>query len=152
MNVFEFLTEEAQSVVRRLNAVVEHYPATADWTWDQAFEETKKDITMLTEHLKKETVVESNIGDAAQALAEPMSKAAEQRKDINSSIDNVLMIHVDEAGFKEGVKKIAEKLTDHTEFCARDYYPLLQKHISANSLQNIEDQLEFSLPGAAPQS
>jgi hypothetical protein len=149
MNVFEFLTEEGQSVVKRLNAVVEHYPATADWTWDHAFEETKKDITMLTEHLKKETVVESNVSDAPQELAAPMSKAAEQRKDINSSIDNVLMIHVDEAGFKEGVKKIADKLTDYNEFCTRDYYPLLQQHMSANSLQNLEDQLKFSLPGAA---
>jgi RNase adaptor protein for sRNA GlmZ degradation len=146
MNVFEFLTEEAHSVVRRFNDVVEHYPATADWTWDRAFEETKKDIAMLTEHLKKETVVENNVSQS-QDMAEQMDKAASQRKEINSSIDNVLMIHVDEAGFKEGLQKIAEKLDLHTNFCTKSYYPLLQQHLSANELQNIEDQLEFSLPG-----
>jgi hypothetical protein len=146
MNVFEFLTEEAHSVVRRFNDVVEHYPATADWTWDRAFEETKKDITMLTEHLKKESVVESNVSQSQDMTAQ-MDKAALQRKEINSSIDNVLMIHVDEAGFKEGLQKIAEKLDEHTMFCTKSYYPLLEQHLSANELQNIQDQLEFSLPG-----
>ena len=90
MNVFEFLTEEAQSVAKRLNAVVEHYPATADWTWDRAFEETKKDITMLTKHLEKETVVENNVGSPTEELTEPMSQAKAHRADINSSVDNVL--------------------------------------------------------------
>jgi organic radical activating enzyme len=146
MNVFEFLTEEAHSVVRRFNDVVEHYPATADWTWDRAFEETKKDITMLTEHLKKETVVENNVSQS-QDMTVQMDKAALQRKEINSSIDNVLMIHVDEAGFKEGLQKIAEKLDEHTTFCTKSYYRLLEQHLSANELQNIQDQLEFSLPG-----
>jgi hypothetical protein len=146
MNVFDFLTDEANCVVKRFNAVVEHYPATADWTWDRAFEETKKDITMLTEHLKKETVVESNVSEPGE-VSEEMSKAALQRKEINSSIDNVLMIHVDEAGFKEGLQKIADKLDEHSNFCTRSYYPLLQQHLSAEQLQNIQDQLEFSLPG-----
>lgn len=146
MNVFEFLTDEAHSVIRRFNDVVEHYPATADWTWDRAFEETKKDITMLSEHLKKETVVESNVSQS-QDMSDVIDKAALQRKGIKSSIDNVLMIHVDEAGFKEGLQKIAEKLDEHTTFCTNSYYPLLQQHLSAHELQNIEDQLEFSLPG-----
>jgi|GEM_PF-603144 len=146
MNVFEFLTDEAHNVVKRFNEVVEHYPATADWTWDRAFEETKKDITMLTEHLKKETVLESNVGESADISLE-MEQAKAQRKDINSSIDNVLMIHVDEAGFKEGLQKIADKLDAHTDYCVKSYYPLLEKHLSADKLANIQDQLEFSLPG-----
>ena len=146
MNVFEFLTDEAHSVVRRFNEVVEHYPATADWTWDRAFEETKKDITMLTEHLKKETVLEGNVNDPAD-ISSVMDQAKAQRKDIHSSIDNVLMIHVDEAGFKEGLQKIADKLDAHTDFCVKSYYPLLEKEISAEKMANIQDQLEFSLPG-----
>ncbi len=146
MNIFDFLTEEAHSVVQRFNEVVEHYPATADWTWDRAFEETKKDIDMLTAHLKKETVVESNIPDPND-VSEQMHTAAAQRKDINSSIDNVLMIHVDEAGFREGLKKIAEKLDAHTDYCSKSYYPLLMQHLPAEKLKTIQDQLEFSLPG-----
>lgn len=146
MNVFEFLTEEAYCVSKRFNQVVEHYPATADWTWDRAFEETKKDITMLTEHLKKETVLECSIGDLTD-MSEALDQAKAQRKDINSSIDNVLMIHVDEAGFKEGLQKIADKLDEHTEFCVKSYYPLMEKLIPAEKLANIQDQLEFSLPG-----
>ncbi len=145
MNIFDFLTEEAHSVVKRLNNVVEHYPATADWTWDRAYEETKKDIVMLTEHLKKEKTVESNVSDPDNVV-DQMNAAALQRKEIKSSIDNVLMIHVDEAGFKEGLKKIADTLNEHTDFCARSYYPLLQQHITPDQMQNIQDQLEFSLP------
>ena len=77
-----------------------------------------------------------------------MTKAKGQRKEINSSIDNVLMIHVDEAGFREGLKTIALKLDEHANFCSKSYYPLLEKTMSESQLQNIQDQLEFSLPGA----
>jgi len=146
MNIFDYLTGEAETVVRRLNAVVEHYPATADWTWDRTFEEAKKDIDLLADHLKKETVVEGSVPVRDDVIGQ-MDQAKEQRKDINSSIDNVLMIHVDEAGFKEGIKKLADKLEDHTNFCSKSYYPLLEKQLSQEQMQKIQDQLEFSLPG-----
>jgi hypothetical protein len=140
------LIEEAQSVGRRFNAVVEHYPATSDWTWDHAFEETKKDIAMLTDHLKKEEIVESNVPDP-ESVSTEMETAAAQRKEIGSSVDNVLMIHVDEAGFKEGLVKIAKTLNEHAAFCRNSYYPLLREHLGEKRLQKIGDQLEFSCPG-----
>ena len=146
MNIFDFLTEEAQSVGKRFHSVVDHYPPKADWSWDRTFDETKKDIMMLLEHLKKESFVESAIQDLDK-VNEQISEAALQRQEIDNSVDHVLMIHVDEAGFKEGLKSIADKLDQHTNFCAHSYYPLLQQHMSPDQMQNIQDQLEFSLPG-----
>jgi hypothetical protein len=144
MNIFDFLSGEGRSIVRRLNAVVEHYPACSDWTWDHTFDETKKDIFMLAEYLREEKLVESMVRGPHNLKAH-MYNAAEQRREINACLDHVLMIHIDEEGFREGLKKLAEKLDEHTNFCINSYYPLLEQNLSNDAMQNLEDQLEFSL-------
>lgn len=138
MDVFEFLKEDKARIAERLTQTSRNYP---DWSWDRIYEETKKSLEGVRQHLKKESLLMSNL-KSDEGLENILDEASKKREEMNSEIENLVMIHVDEPGFEQGLDSIAGKLREYNEFCADRLYPELKDHLSEDDVKHVNEQLD----------
>ncbi|HEY9713901.1 MAG TPA: hypothetical protein V6C72_10550 [Chroococcales cyanobacterium] len=137
-NVFDYLNNDMSNIVQRLDATASHY---ADWPRDRIFEQTKKELAALKIHFSKEALLEQNLKNpnGTQGL---IDKARKQREVIAKEVEDLVMIHVDEPGFEQGLESITEKLGEHMNFCAATFFPSLKEHLTNDDMQHIGEQLD----------
>ena len=138
MNSFEFLLTNESHLSHRLSRVAVHY---SDWTMDRIFEETKRALQGLRANFQKENALLSTIHNT-DGIEGIIAQAELERAEIKGDVDNLCMIHVDEPGFEQGLKTIADKFERHCEFCKTTLFPLLEAHAYPHELQSINNQID----------
>lgn len=139
MDAITYLRNNEDTIAHRLSLTVKHY---ADWTQDRVFEESKKCFSGLAEHFKKESMVWNTVRGLQNDLDEVVQQAENQAEEIESEVGRLVMIHVDEPGFEQGLEEIASKFEEHRAFCDKELFPKVKKEISQKNMQRVNAQLE----------
>ncbi|MFA7336919.1 MAG: hypothetical protein WC028_09065 [Candidatus Obscuribacterales bacterium] len=138
MDVFKYLQEDGESIAHRLNVTVAEF---GQWPQDRLFEETKKAFSSLEGHFDKERMIVKNIDNSDVAV--PLTlKAEEQIQAMKESIDSIVMIHIDEPGFRNALQALATKFNDHMSFCLDEYYTALRFSLSSADKAHVNAQFE----------
>jgi hypothetical protein len=138
MDAFEYLKDDGAHIGTKLSEIADNY---SKWPQDRVFAETKNVLQSLREHLDKEKLLVSNL-KATKGIEDLLDQSASQIGSIVSEIDNLVMIHVDELGFEEGLESISSKWNEHEEFCERVFYPAIKQRLSKKNIERINAQLE----------
>lgn len=141
MNVFHYLSEDHDAIKQRLSDTTENY---ANWTRDRVFEESKNILQAIKDHFKKEHLLVNNLKDES-GMHQVLSTLDTQEKELNSQIDNLTMIHVDEPGFEQGLETIAGRFDEHCRFCGKTFFRRVKEKLSARDLRQVQNQLELKL-------
>lgn len=139
-NPLRYLDEDGERVGKSLSMTAENY---ADWSQDQVFESTKKVLDGVRMHLEKETIVLSNLKNN-DGLEDYLKEVATQELKLNDEIDNLVMIHVDEPGFEQGLESISAKFQQYCNFCATKLHPSVKQKLTDADLEHISQQLDQS--------
>lgn len=138
MDVFKYLQDDGESIAHRLNETVAEF---GQWPQERLFEETKKAFSSLEGHFDKERMIVKNIDNSDVAV--PLSlKAEEQIQGMKESIDSIVMIHIDEPGFRNALQALAVKFNEHMSFCLDEYYTALRFGLSSADKAHVNAQLE----------
>ena len=138
MNVFEHLQSQCDTIDKRLQEIVTHYP---DWPRDRIFEDTKRELKAINKHFQQQTLLftRADKNGRVSSLKTATDKAQES---IKSEIDNLVMIHVDEPGFEQGLEDIAEDFNCYRQFSEGTLYPELEKILDKDTIDSVEKQIE----------
>lgn len=136
MNVFELLSDDSAHTSARLREAASCY---SEWTFDRVFESTKKSLESIKQHLDKEQLLLNNLKKTA-GLEEVVSKFSEQKKDILSEMESLVMLHVDEPGFEQELEEIAAKFDAHRDYCRDTFYPAMEKSLSSSDFAHVQEQ------------
>lgn len=138
MNIFNYLNEDAEHVSHMLHETVDHF---LTWDMDRVFEQSKKALASLDEHLKKEKIVSNNLIDNSE-LADSVSKSIEKTKAIKSDMNSLIMIHVDEPGYAKVLQSMMEKLDEYRAYNQETFYPAIERTLSEEQFASIKTQME----------
>lgn len=138
MNVFHYLTEDHNAIAKRLSDTIKNY---SNWTRDRIFEESKNILQAIKDHFKKEHLLVNNLKDES-GMHQVLTTLNRQEKELNSQIDNLVMIHVDEPGFEQGLESIAGRFDEHSRFCVKTFFSRVREKLTAKDLHRVETQLE----------
>lgn len=138
MDAFEYLKEDATRVADRLTATAKNY---SEWTFDRVFEETKKGLEGIRQHLNKETILLQNL-KGSDGVEKLLQETDERKGALKDDVDGITQIHVDEPGFEQALESIAGKFRDYNKFTADKLYPSLKKKLSKDDVEHVNQQLE----------
>jgi hypothetical protein len=138
MDVFDYLATDETHLFDKLHETYAQYSV---WTRDQVFEETKNNLDGLRNLFHKEALLTQNLKDES-GMQDILATVDRQRQDILTEADNLVMIHVDEPGFEDGLGAIADKFREHVEYCQNTFYPSVLDRLSPEDRKKINDQLE----------
>lgn len=141
MNVFHYLSEDHSAISKRLEETTENY---STWTRDRIFEESKNILQAIKDHFKKEHLLVNNLKDES-GMHQVLSTLNNQEKEIKSEMDNLVMIHVDEPGFEQGLESIAGRFDEHCRFCGKTFYRRVKEKLTAKDLRQVQTQFERKL-------
>ncbi|CAN5562507.1 hypothetical protein BH11CYA1_BH11CYA1_49190 [soil metagenome] len=138
MNVFKYLNDDGDSIAHRLNETVANFGV---WPQERLLEESKRAFASLEGHFEKEQMIVKNIDHSEVVI--PMSERAEAEiKGMDEAIDSIVMIHIDEPGFRNALESLAVRFNDHRAFCVNEYYPKLQSVLSEADNEHVNAQFE----------
>ena len=138
MDVFNYMQSDSDMINDRFIELADNY---SEWAQDRVFEETKNALAGVKSHLQKEQLFINNLKDRS-GIDRILEEAQKQREAIISEIEQLVMIHVDEPGFEQGLESIGDKFETHRKFCVDTLYPRLKDRLSPADLQHVSDQLE----------
>lgn len=138
MDAFDVLSRDSAIIAERLKETAANY---SEWHFDRVFESTKKSLESIKQHFNKEKLLVNNLKDQDKAK-ELVDKFTNQEKSINSEIESIVMLHVDEPGFEQELETISAKFEDHRNFCDKEFYPRLEGMLTPEDMKKIDQQLE----------
>jgi hypothetical protein len=138
MDAFDYLAADETRLSEKMNETYSQY---SEWPRDRVFEETKYNLEGLRNLFHKEALLTQNLKDES-GMQDMLAKFDKQREDILSEADNLVMIHVDEPGFEDGLESIADKFREHVEYCQNTFYPSVLDRLSPEDRKKINEQLE----------
>lgn len=138
MDVFKYLNDDGDAIAHRLNDTVANF---GEWPQERLFEETKKAFGSLEGHFDKEKMIVKNIDNSPTVV--PLSEKAEADITVmKEAIDSIVMIHIDEPGFRNALISLADKFNEHRAFCRDEYYTALKDVLSATDKEHVNAQFE----------
>src|SRR4030095_8795370 len=138
MDVFNYIQSDSDMINDRFIELAENY---SEWAQDRVFEETKNGLAGVKSHFQKEQLLINNLKDRSGS-EKIFAEAQKQQEAIVSEIEQLVMIHVDEPGFEQGLEAIRDKFTTQREFVIDTLYPRLKNRLSPADLRHVSDQLE----------
>lgn len=138
MNVFHYLTEDHKAISQRLEDTTQNY---ANWTRDRIFEESKNILQAIKDHFRKEHLLVNNLKDES-GMHQVLTTLKKQEKELNSEMENLTMIHVDEPGFEQGLESIEKRFDEHCRFAGKTFYSRVKEKLTAKDLRHVQSQLE----------
>lgn len=138
MNVFSYLKEDAKFIASSLHDTTRHY---SEWPQEKVFKETQRELTAIENHFEKESLLTENL--VHETEIKPLLKQAEnERNNITSAIETLVMIHVDEPGFEQGLEDLTTKFDHYREFCDNTLYPIVRDHLLSSDLAEINTKFQ----------
>lgn len=138
MDVFKFLLANEEILAQRLSSTAANY---SEWTQDRVFEETKRVLEGLKANFDKEKALLNTVHGTA-GVESVVAEAEQQRKDMQADAENLVMLHVDEPGFEQGLETLSSKFEKHRDFCEKTLFPKLKELVSEADLNRVSDQLD----------
>ncbi|HEY9787992.1 MAG TPA: hypothetical protein V6D17_21570 [Candidatus Obscuribacterales bacterium] len=137
MDIFAYLKDDWARIMERLTDTVDNF---ADWPHERVFEETKRDLEALRQHFEKEVLIEQNLRNTTGVEGD-LQKVTSLRKEIANDINNLVMIHIDEPGFEDGLEEITKKAKELRDFCESTFYPRVNEKMSESELRHLNQQV-----------
>lgn len=138
MNVFSYLKEDASFIANGLHDTTLHY---SEWPQERVFKETQRELTAIENHFEKEALLTEHL--VHETEIKPLLKQAEdERTTITDAIESLVMIHVDEPGFEQGLEDLTLKFDHYRKFCDSTLYPIVRDHLLSSDLARINAKFQ----------
>jgi|GEM_PF-1106728 hypothetical protein len=138
MNPFDLLEREEQAIIHQIDLLLENY---ATWSMDEVFANVKAVIDLIRNHIhQKENLVLSRV-QSKEGVEDIAKRFYELRTEIDETIDNLVMIHVDEPGFEQLLEKLAQQFKNVVKLSQEELFPAVESMASQDEIQEINTQL-----------
>lgn len=138
MNPFNLLEREEQAIIERIDTLIENY---ATWSMDEVFANVKAVIDLIRKHIhQKENLVLSRV-QSKSGIKGIVKRFYELRTKIDVTIDNLVMIHVDEPGFEQLLEKLATQFKEVVRLSQDELFPAVEQMASKDEIREINNQL-----------
>lgn len=138
MNPFDLLEREEQAIINQVDLLISNY---ATWSMDEVFANVKAAIDLIRNHIhRKENLVLGKV-QSNKGLEDIVKRFYELRTEIDETIDNLVMIHVDEPGFEQLLEKLATQFKNVVRLSQEELFPAVERAASQDEIQEINTQL-----------
>jgi len=141
MDVFDYLSIDESRLSEKLKAVATNYSL---WSRDQVFEQAKRTLVGVRGFFEKEKLLMST-SKGGDGIEDVIRQVQRQRADILSDADDLVMIHIDEPAFEDGLVSMSGKFQRYVQFCEKTFYPTIQKRLSDTDRAKLNAQLEIQI-------
>lgn len=138
MNPFDLLEREEQAIIDQIDLLIANY---ATWSMDEVFANVKAAIDLIRNHIhRKENLVLGRV-QSKEGLEDIVKRFYQLRTEIDETIDNLVMIHVDEPGFEQLLEKLAAQFKNVVRLSQEELFPAIEKAASQDEIREINTQL-----------
>jgi hypothetical protein len=137
MDIFDYLKEEQEMVRKSLKDLVDDFSET---TREKLFDDVKAALDKLRGYCKKQSVLLVEEIGALKGLAS-FEATKQKRVKLLEDLDNLVMVHVDEPGYKEYLMHLLSFAEEYFEASAKLYEELtdrLPKELHDKINQNLQ--------------
>lgn len=138
INPFDLLEREEQAIVDQIDLLIKNY---ATWSMDEVFANVKAAIDLIRKHIhQKENLVLARV-QSKSGLEDIVKRFYQLRTEIDETIDNLVMIHVDEPGFEQLLEKLGQQFKNVVRFSQEEMFPAIERSASQDEIREINTQL-----------
>jgi hypothetical protein len=110
MELFKYLKEEDQMLTGKLETLIADFP---DDTREKVFDSVKAICDAIRASVdKKSTLITAHLGDSSQESA-LKEEAIKDRVIVLEEIESLVMVHVDEPGFRDILRSLLKRYQSH---------------------------------------
>lgn len=135
MNVFEILKAEHHRIEQQLDEFVASYDQMSN---AKRFERSSLIFDEIKRHFVHQETVLSHI--SSEKDAECLEECLRDRKNIIAAMDNLLMSHVDDADFREGLRVLLARFDEHLKHSEDKLFANFRQQLSAQELRNLDER------------
>ena len=147
MDVFEFLEVEHHRIEEQLDEFVASYNQMSN---AKRFERTALILDEIKRHFGHQNSFLSHICNEQDA--ECLKECLSDRKNIIDAMDSLLMSHVDDADFREELRKLLLSFDTHLKHYRDTLFADFRQQLSPQELRNMDSQADDWMLGSAPGS
>ncbi len=145
MDVFKYLEAEHQRIQQQLDEFIVSYNQMSN---PKRFERSSLIFDEIKRHFEHETTVVSRISNEDKDTALLKECSADKSK-INDAMDNLLMSHVNDLDFKEGLCDLLNRFDTHLEHYQDIPFVLFRQQLSRQELRCMDSQATDWMLGSA---
>jgi len=145
MDVFTYLEAEQQRIQQQLQEFISSYDQMPN---EKRFERAALilgEIRRLLEHQKSLVSRISNDDKDTYFLKECLT----DRENIVEAMDNLLMSHVDDSDFREGLRQLLRRFDTHLKHYQDKLFVAFRQQLSPQELRNMDSQATDWMLGSA---
>lgn len=138
INPFDLLEREEQAIIDQIDLLINNY---ATWGMDEVFANVKAAIDLIRKHIhQKENLVLARV-QSKSGIEGIVKRFYDLRTEIDETIDNLVMIHVDEPGFEQLLEKLATQFKEVVRLSQDELFPAVEQMASQEEIREINTQL-----------
>jgi hypothetical protein len=137
MDIFDYLKEEEELIQADLSDLVKNFPQK---TRETVFDEVKLVCDKLRGHCKKQAVLLLDKIQTENGFAANLESTRRSKDKLLSELENLVMVHVDEPGYREYLANILHCAEDYFAV-SRQLYAKLKGSLSNKQLEAINSDL-----------
>jgi hypothetical protein len=140
MNIFDFMREEEDITVKRLQELVKDFFVE---TREEGFDKVKLILDILQGHCDKQKALlldKLPELDKSDTCKRALADTIEARDNLIAEIGDLVMVHVDEPGYKEYLVKLLRTTQNYFDV-SKKLYKTLQETLPKESIKSLDEGL-----------
>jgi hypothetical protein len=140
MNIFDFMREEEDITVKKLQELVKDF---SEETREEGFDKVKLILDILRGHCDKQKALlldKMTELDKSSRCKRAIEETIEAREHLIAEIGDLVMVHVDEPGYKEYLARLLRTAENYFDV-SKKLYKILQETLSQESIKSLDEGL-----------
>jgi hypothetical protein len=136
MDIFLFIETEQQRIEQQLDEFIASYH---QMTNEKRFERASLIVDEIRRHLEHEKTFVSRISNENKDT-KFLNECLKNKEEIMDAMDFLLMSHVDDVDFREGLRKLLERFDAHLEHYNDKLFVAFRQQLSSQELASMNSQ------------
>jgi len=136
MDIFLFLETEQQRIEQQLDEFISSY---TQMTNPKRFERASLIVDEIRRHLEHQKTLVLRISNDEKDT-KFLLESLKRREDIIDAIDFLLMSHVDDVDYQDGLRRLLDRFNEHLKHYKNKLFCAFRKQLSPQELGNLNSQ------------
>src|SRR4029450_7352266 len=137
MDAFKLLEAEHHQIEQQLGEFIAGYDEMSN---PRRLERAKLIFSEITKHFEHQQALFRSVSKAKEADRSFVEECFRDRKDIIDAMDNLLMSHVDDDDFSQGLRALLARFDAHLKQYADKLYVQFRQQLSVQELRAMDSQ------------
>lgn len=139
MNIFQYFEEEHKFIEERLSELEKNYK---NWPAERVFVRATKMFDAIRKHFEKQESLILRAIEDIPALQKSVKDCLADRKQIQDSIDDLVMDHIDSSEFRGNLSKLLVLIRQHINFSDESLYESIRAHVPEETLNSLNESVQ----------